>query len=197
MSVKKYSALNEEAMKVLLFSGSLRKDSFNKKLTLAAKNLLAADASLQLSYIDIQTLDIPLYDGDIESSSGMPKGAALLANEIASSNAIIVSSPEYNGSISGVMKNNLDWISRIKPNPLAGKPVLILSASPGAMGGIRGLWHTRVPFEVLGSHVYPEMFGLAKAHQAFDSDGKLVEAANNERLTTLLKNYISFCKKLY
>ena len=137
-----------------------------------------------------------MYDGDIESTSGMPSGAAQLANEIASSNAIIVSSPEYNGSISGVMKNNLDWISRVKPSPIAGKPVLILSASPGAMGGIRGLWHTRVPFEVLGSHVYPEMFGLGKANQAFDSEGNLTEQANNEKLSALLQKYISFCKKL-
>jgi chromate reductase, NAD(P)H dehydrogenase (quinone) len=183
-------------MKVLLFAGSLRKDSFNKKLVACAKNLLSQDTSLELNYVDIQSLQIPLYDGDIESSAGVPKGAAQLANEVATSNAIIVASPEYNGSISGVMKNNLDWISRVKPNPIAGKPVLILSASPGALGGLRGLWHTRVPFEALGSHVYPEMFGLAKAHQAFDSSGALVDMANSDKLNQLLKNFIQFSKKI-
>lgn len=106
--------------------------------------------------------------------------------------AIIIATPEYNGGIPGVLKNALDWASRAKPNPIDSKHILLLGASPGALGSVRGLWHTRVPFEALGAFVYPQMFGLAKAHEAFDEKGFLKDSKNQEQLTKLVQNFIKF-----
>ena len=140
-------------MKILTFSGSLRKDSLNKKISQAAFNFVQSEKLAEIEYIDLQKLEIPVYDGDVESS-GIPKGVKTLCAQIEQAQALIISSPEYNGSISGVMKNTLDWISRVKPVPIAGKHVMLCAASPGAFGGVRGLWHTRVPFEEIGrAHV--------------------------------------------
>ena len=106
-----------------------------------------------------------------------------LGKKIIDANALIISSPEYNGGISGVLKNAIDWILRMKPMPLADKHLLLLSASPGALGGVRGLWHTRVPLEALGVHVFPRVFWLPNAYEAFDEHAKLKNVKNAQNLT--------------
>src|SRR5918996_6197007 len=85
----------------------------------------------------------------------------------------MIASPEYNASMPGVLKNLIDWTSRIRPQPFNGKQGFLLSASPSMAGGNRGLWSLRIPLEHLGARVYPDMFSLAQAHQAFDADGGL------------------------
>ncbi|MFN3454619.1 MAG: NADPH-dependent FMN reductase, partial [Pseudobdellovibrio sp.] len=125
-------------MKTLTLAGSLRKDSFNKKIAQYAANLLQdKKLSEEVTYCDLQPLEIPVYDGDVEGKSGLPLGVVRLIEHITQADALVISTPEYNGSIPGVLKNVLDWISRHKPNPLAGKHVLLLAASPGTLGGIR------------------------------------------------------------
>lgn len=182
-------------MNFLLFSGSLRTDSLNKKLIHVIKNELEKNSSHQVQVVDLKSLDIPVYDGDIEAS-GLPKGVSILGQHIQNTNAIIIASPEYNGSIAGPLKNTLDWVSRLRPMPFENKTVLITGASPGGYGAIRGLSATRLPFESMGSFVYPQTFGLAKAHEAFSTSGDLIDSQITKRLNGLLSQFLEFSKKL-
>lgn len=178
-------------MKVLLFAGSLRKDSLNKKFV----NVIASvvEKRAQASVLDLQPLNLPVYDGDLEAK-GMPDGVFKLAQAIAEADAIIVSTPEYNGSISSVLKTAIDWTSRVKPMPFSKKQILLVGASPGALGAIRGLAHARLPFENLGNYLYPEVFGLSRAHEAFDERGQLKDVAQMEKIEKLITSFLDYCE---
>jgi chromate reductase len=179
-------------MKFLLFAGSLRKASLNRKLLAVAAELIKK-SNIDVHIQDLTVLSFPVYSDDIEQK-GIPEGVKTLAKVVTEADAIVISSPEYNGGMSGVLKNTLDWVSRVPPMPWKGKPLLLLAASPGALGGTRGLWHGRVPFEVTGALVYPEMFGLPKADQAFDDAGNLKDPKTQERLNGLLENFATFAR---
>jgi NAD(P)H-dependent FMN reductase len=183
-------------MKILLFAGSLRRDSLNKKFAREAARLLSALPGVETEFVDLQPLAVPVYDGDVEAAIGVPAGVHEFARKIAAADALVLSTPEYNGSIPGVLKNTIDWLSRLKPVSVSGKPLLLLAASPGALGGIRSLWHTRQPLEVLGAHVFPEMMGLPLAHEAFDASGALKDAKTAERLAGLLERFVAHARKL-
>lgn len=176
-------------MELVIFGGALRSGSFNKKFAHAA-HLSAQKAGAKAQFLSLRDFQIPVYDGDEEEAHGIPEGVRRLGELIQKADGLVISTPEYNGSIPGVLKNAVDWLSRIKPQPLQGKKLLLLAASPGALGGVRSLWHSRQPFEVLGVHVFPEMFGLAKANEAFDSNGALVDVKNQERLDKLVASFI-------
>lgn len=177
--------------KILCLGASLGGASLNKKLILNTQRILSTATAHTITAKTLADYPMPVYSGDSEEESGVPAGAQALGQIISESQALIISSPEYNGSIPGGLKNAIDWVSRLSPMPLSGKPILILGASPGALGAVRGLWHTRVPFEVLGNHVFPEMFGLPQAHQAFDESGKLKDAKTEERLGKLLSRFVT------
>ena len=130
-----------------------------------------------------------IYDGDVEQS-GAPVSVARLGARIEAAGALVVATPEYNGGISGVLKNTIDWLSRLKPMPLRGKHLLLLSASPGPWGGVRGLWHSRVPFEALGVHVFPQMMSVPAAHTAFD-ERDCLSGERAHQLEDLLRNFVS------
>ena len=182
-------------MRVLVFAGSLRKASWNKKLAaLAAEEARAAGAEVDLA--DFREFELPVYDGDLEEASGVPAGGQAPAGRIAAAQALIVSTPEYNGSIPGPLKNAIDWLSRVKPNVLRHKPVLLLSTSPGIMGGGRGIWAVRVPFEVLAAVVWPEMLSVPRAPEAFDAEGKLRDAGQVKRLSGLVRDFLGAAAKL-
>ena len=119
-----------------------------------------------------------------------------LIRRVRAANAVVISTPEYNGGMPGALKNALDWVSRDQPIPFEDKPLLLIGASPGGFGAVRGLWHTRVPFEAIGAFIYPEMFGLPKAHQAFDEAGKFVDPKNRERLEGIIQFYLKFAAGL-
>ena len=178
-------------MKILVFAGSLRQGSLNKKFAREAMRLLGTKSGIETEFVDLQPLSIPVYDGDFEEASGVPAGVKELAGKILGADALLISTPEYNGSIPGILKNTIDWLSRLKPVSLAGKPLLLIAASPGALGGIRSLWHTRQPFEVLGTYVFPEMMALPAAHVAFDDAGALKDAKLVERLNGLLDRFLA------
>ena len=181
-------------MNFLLFAGSLRTESLNKKLLQAAHHLITQDENTQSEMVDIRSLEIPLYDGDHEEANGIPQGVKKLGEMIQKAHALIIAGPEYNHTISGVLKNIIDWVSRLKPVPFEKKPVLLLGASPGIFGSIRGLEFTRVPLEALNAYVYPQPFALPKAGNAFSS-GKLVDTAMEKNLLNLLESYKEFVKK--
>ncbi len=176
-------------MKLLLVAGALRKESLNKQLlNLAGRHLEAA--RVELERIDFHALGIPIYDGDVESTTGLPHGALELAARVSGADGLVIASPEYNMSVPALLKNAIDWLSRAKPMPLRGKTALLMSASPSLVGGNRGLWALRVPLEVLGVHVYPDMFSLATAHQAFTPEGELVDELLAKFFKRTIEGYV-------
>ena len=177
-------------VKVLVVAASLRKGSLNERLA-----ALAADvATRKGATCDVATMadfDCPSYDQDVEASDGLPRGALQLRERLVASDAFMVSSPEYNASMPGVLKNAIDWVSRYRPQPFNGRQGMLLSASPSMVGGNRGLWALRVPLEHLGARVYPDMFSLAQAHQAFAADGRgLADAMLQTRFEATIECFL-------
>ncbi len=179
-------------MNVFILAASAQGASINKKLAVAIGNLITAEGAHTLDIPDFKDFTLPMYDGDTEQESGVPALAKSLAERIEKADAVIICTPEYNGSIPGSLKNTLDWLSRLRPHPLVAKPVLLTGASPGGLGAIRGLWHTRVPFEALGALVYPEMFGLSGAYEAFDEQGAFKDSRKAEQVNKLVHTFLGF-----
>lgn len=175
-------------MKIFLMAASLRTGSVNKKLTdICYKHL---SSQHEIDYADMADFNAPLYNGDEESSVGIPDTIKNFVDRITKADKIIIASPEYNYSIPGVLKNIIDWASRAQPMPWKEADILLLSASPSPVGGNRGLWHARVPLEGCGAFVYPEMFSLSDAYNAFDEQGNLKDANTKSRLEKLLYNFL-------
>lgn len=182
-------------MKIVAFAGALRKESTSKKLIREAVRLLDQEHGLVTDTIDLKDFPFPVYDSDIEHSIGIPDTIARLGARIGNANAIVIASPEYNGGISSVLKTLIDWLSRLKPDPWGGKFVLLLSASPSGSGGVAGLWHTRVPFEALGVHVFPHMVAVPRAQNAFDEQGALIDAKAEQKLRDALRGFVDHVEK--
>lgn len=164
-----------EPIRLLVFSASLRADSLNTRLARLAGRIIEH----QGGSVDAATMaefDGPSYSQDAQTRGGLPPGPVALCRRLEASDAFVIASPEYNGSMPGVLKNAIDWASRQRPQPFNERHALLLSASPSMVGGNRGLWALRVPLEHLGARVYPDMFSLAQAHQAFAADGRIANA---------------------
>ncbi len=172
--------------KILAFAGSTRIDSFNKKLVKIAASG-AMENGADVTVIDLRDYAMPLYDGDLEQQQGLPPNARKLKDVMLSHQGFLISSPEYNSTISGVLKNTIDWVSR----PVEGEEPLacfkdriagIMSASPGALGGLRGLVHVRAILENIRVIVIPDQIAVAKAHEVFNDDGTLKEKKQEEQV---------------
>jgi chromate reductase len=167
-------------VRVLVFAASLRRDSLNERLA----SLAAAVAEAKGGQVDrarLADFDCPSFDHDVETGEGVPAGAGRLRDRLVAADAFVIASPEYNASMPGVLKNIIDWTSRIRPQPFNGRQGLLLSASPSMAGGNRGLWALRIPLEHLGARVYPDMFSLAQAHQALGEDGRIANGTLQSR----------------
>lgn len=157
------------AIKILAFAGSTRKESFNKKLLrIAVSGAEAAGATVTL--VDLKDYPMPLYDGDLEASSGLPENAQKLKTLLEASDGLLIASPEYNGGYTGVLKNTIDWMSRPKPSAFQGKYAALMAASPGAFGGIRSLLHLREVLQKISVTVLADMPTVGLAGDAFDGD---------------------------
>lgn len=172
-------------MNVLAISGSLRKASHNTALLRAAR--AAAPEGMSL---DIATLDeIPLYNSDVD---GPDKPAAVLelGKAIRAADGVLIATPEYNFSISGVLKNAIDWVSRIEDQPLAGKPLGVMGAAAGGLGTARAQYHLRQVFVYLDVRVMnrPELF-VGSAYSKFDSDGNLIDDETSKFLKAYLVSF--------
>ena len=168
-------AQNKCSTSYLIFGASLRNGSFNDKLASLAATVVQ-EAGGTVVRATMADFDCPSYNLDVEASSGIPAGADRFRSRITSTDGFIVASPEYNASMPGLLKNLINWVSRFRPQPLKGRHALVMSASPSMAGGNRGLWAFRIPLEHLGTRVYPDMFSLAQAHEAFNADGRLKDA---------------------
>lgn len=186
--------------KILAFAGSTRIESYNKKLVkIAAAGAQAAGA--EVTYIDLRDLPLPLFDEDLEAQEGLPANARTLKDLLISHQGLLIASPEYNSSLTAVLKNAIDWASRPAPNeaPLAafaGKVATIMSASPGALGGLRGLVHLRSILGNIKVLVLPDQIAVTKAYEAFNPDGTLVDPKQQESIEKLGEGLTKILLKL-
>jgi chromate reductase, NAD(P)H dehydrogenase (quinone) len=153
----------------------MRAGSMNDRLAALAASVVG-EKGATAERATLADFECPPYDQDVELTEGLPAGARALHDKLSATDGFIIASPEYNASMPGVLKNTIDWTSRFRPQPFNGKPALLMAASPSMAGGKVGLWALRVPLEHLGARVYPDMFALAQAHQAFDSSGRIADA---------------------
>lgn len=165
--------------KVLAFAGSARADSLNKRLLRVAADAAAA-AGAEVTVIDLDDYPMPVYHGDLEAREGVPGNARTLREMFLAHHALLIASPENNASVSALLKNTLDWISRPVDGqnglvPYQRKVAALCAASPGRLGGARGLAHLRAILERVGVLVLPEQFTLPRAQEAFTPDGALAD----------------------
>ena len=187
--------------KITAFAGSTRAGSLNKKLiALAADAARAAGATVTV--VDLRDLALPLFDGDLEDAGGLPEGAKKLKALLRESDGLLIASPEYNSSVTGVLKNAIDWASRAESDdepPLAafrGKVAALCSASPGALGGLRGLVHLRAILGNIGVIVLPDQVCISAAHEAFDEAGKLKDERKAKQIAAQARGLVDFVAKL-
>ena len=187
--------------KIAAFAGSLRAGSFNRKLlTLAADAARAAGA--EVTIIDLRELALPLFDEDLEAASGLPEGAKKLKALLRAGDGFLIASPEYNSSVTGALKNAIDWASRSEADgepPLAayrGKAAALFSASPGALGGLRGLVTLRSILGNIGVLVAPDQVCIGAAHEAFDDAGQLKDARKAKQVAALAQGLVEILRKL-
>lgn len=165
--------------RILAFAGSTRKDSFNKRLIRVGVEG-ARSTGADVTLIDLADYPLPLYDGDLESEHGLPDHARTLKDLFLEHDGLLISAPEYNSSITGVLKNTIDWVSRPVEGeaPLEcfdGKVAGLMAASPGGLGGLRGLVHLRAILGNIKVIVLPEQQAVARAGEAFNDNGDLID----------------------
>jgi len=179
-------------VRIVTFCGSIRGGSLNRKLLAQAIELLRPSAEIDAA--ELRDVPLPIYDGDLETSSGVPDPAKRLADRIAAADGLVIACPEYNNGIPGSVKNAIDWMSRLKPQPFKGKPVLLLGASPGAYGAIRSQVALRQVMTSLLAVLVPSQVALPHADQAFEADGRLKDPkvrASIERACSELQRFIA------
>lgn len=179
----------QQALKILGFAGSLRKDSFNRALLRAAREL--APPGMTIDIFDL--LSIPLYNGD-EESHGDPDPVAAFKEAIRRADAVLMVTPEYNHGVPGVMKNAVDWASRPPRNAaLSRKPVAIMGASPGITGTARGQSQLRQSFEFTNSYAMPQPELLVfRANEKFDAEGRLNDEPTRKFLQEFLQAFAAW-----
>jgi len=186
--------------RILAFAGSLRRDSYNKKLVrIAAEG--ARRAGAEVTQLDLRDYPLPVFDEDLERAEGLPEHARRLKQLFIEHDGFLIAAPEYNSSITAVLKNTIDWVSRSVPGeaPLAGfrgKAAALMSASPGALGGLRGLVHVRSILSSIGVLVLPDQLAVARAFEAFAADGSLKDAKLQEGIQGLGKALSALLAKL-
>ena len=186
--------------RILAFAGSLRRESFNKKLIpIAVKG--ARDAGAEVTPLDLADFPLPLFDQDLEDRQGMPENGKKLKQLFIDHDGLLLASPEYNSSITAVLKNAIDWVSRPAPGEpslaaFRGKVATLMSASPGALGGLRGLAHVRSILGNIGVIVLPDQIAVAQAHEAFKPDSTLKDPKRQAGIEGLGRTLAEFLAKL-
>lgn len=177
-------------MKILGISGSLRKNSYNTAALRAAQELFPQGVTLEI--FDLSP--IPMYNEDVRP---FPAAVQSFGERIAAADALLIATPEYNHSIPGVLKNALDWVSRLPNQPCEGKPVALFGVSAGRFGTVRAQLHLREVCTALGMFVLPkpELF-ISQAEEKFDAHGKLIHSETRQRLQTLLEVLIAWTQRV-
>jgi chromate reductase, NAD(P)H dehydrogenase (quinone) len=173
MSDQKHNS-EREPVRFLVFSASLRMDSLNTRLAKLATILIEKNGG-KVDFANMSDFDCSSFNQDSEIKGITPDGAKRFRERVLENDAFIISSPEYNASMPGHLKNTIDWVSRLRPQPFNERHALLMSASPSMGGGNRALWSLRIPLEHLGCRVFPDMFSLAIAHKAFTPDNNIAD----------------------
>lgn len=187
--------------KILALAGSLRKDSYNKKLVkIAAK--VAESAGAEVTSLDLHDFPLPIFDEDLEKEEGLHPNARKLKDIFLAHQGLLIAAPEYNSSITAVLKNTIDWVSRpvAGEKPLecfTGKVAALMSASPGALGGLRGLVTVRSILGNIGVLVLPDQVCIPKANEAFNEDGSLKDPKQQANIEKLSKSLVSHTHKIH
>lgn len=186
--------------KILAFAGSARKDSVNKKLIRIAADK-TREAGGDVTLIDLRDYPMPLYDGDLEASDGLPENAEKLYKLFLENDGLLLACPEYNSSITPLWKNTIDWVSRPRPNEprlaaFQNKTAGLLAASPGALGGLRGLVHVRSILGNIGVLVIPNQLAVPKAYDAFADDGTLQDEGLVKKIAAVTKELVETTARL-
>ncbi|RAQ39529.1 NADPH-dependent FMN reductase [Arthrospira sp. O9.13F] len=192
----------ETTPKILAFAGSKREASLHKKLVKIATEG-ARQAGAEVTFIDFQDLPMPLFDQDLQDREGLPETVLQFKQLLKTHHGFLIASPEYNSSITPLLKNAIDWASRSEPGepPLAltcfrGKVAALMATSPGGLGGLRGLFHVRSILESIGVLVIPEQKTLPNGYQIFDTDGNLKDEQQQQDVLKLGESLTSLLKKL-
>jgi len=187
-------------VKILAFSGSSREESYNKMLVKQAV-IAAEKLDAEVTYIDSKDYRFALYDGDIEQIEGMPEKAKELRKMMIDSDAFIISTPEYNGALSGLLKNMIDWCSRNEEGKgdltaFKGKIALIMSASPGRYGGTKGLLVLRYILSKIGTNVLPTEISFGEAQKNFDDKGNIINEYFQKSVPKAVEELVETANKL-
>ena len=185
---------------VLAFAGSTRADSFNKKMVRIAADG-ARGAGVEVTLVDLRDYAMPLYDGDLEAAEGLPAAAQAFKRLMIAHDGFLIAAPEYNSSISAVLKNTIDWVSRPVPDEprlvaFQGKVVVLMSAAAGGFGGVRSLTHVRTILGNIGVLVLPEQVTISQAMRAFQPDGSIQDEGMQARVTRLGARLATFLQQL-
>jgi chromate reductase len=186
--------------KILAFAGSTRTESFNKKLVkIGVKG--ARDAGGDVTLIDLRDYALPLYHGDLEDREGLPENAKKLKALFLANDGLLISAPEYNSGITGVLKNTIDWVSRTEGDEddlacFVGKVAALLSASPGGLGGLRGLVQVRSILTNIHVLVLCDQVTVSRAHEAFNPDGSLKDTKKQAAVEKLAASLVQTLRKL-
>ncbi len=186
--------------KIIAFAGSTREQSYNKMLVkIALEGAEKAGANVQ--FVDLRDYPMPFYDEDLEGKEGIPKKAKEFKEILKASDGFLIASPEYNSMFSGVLKNAIDWASRPEPDEgrlvaFSGKFAGIMSATPGSLGGIRGLPVLRTLLNNIGVNVVTSQYALSSAHKSFDESGNLTDAKKAQTIRSIGEEVVKYANAL-
>lgn len=186
--------------KILTLAGSTRRDSYNRKLAVAAA-AIAEGLGAEVTRLELADYPLPLLSQDLEAAEGIPENATRLKRVFREHDGFVIACPEYNSSITPLLKNTIDWLSRRADGepPLVaykGKVATLLSASPGGLGGLRGLVHVRSILSNIGVLVLPTQVAVSKAHEAFGTDGALTDESVSKRVETAVRELVETSTRL-
>jgi chromate reductase, NAD(P)H dehydrogenase (quinone) len=188
------------ATKILAFAGSARQESLNKKLVHIAIEG-AKSAGAEVTYLDFRDLPLPLFDEDLEAAEGLPANVLQLKEIMKAHQGFLIACPEYNSSITPLLKNAIDWASRPAPGESSlacfkDKVAVLMSSSPGALGGLRGLVHVRAILGNIGVLVLPDQVAIGNGYQAFDANGNLHDESKQAAILQLGSKLATVTAKL-
>jgi NAD(P)H-dependent FMN reductase len=190
--------------RVLVFAGSARRESLNKKLARVGFEAVAK-AGGEATFLDLDDYEMPVYHGDLEAERGMPENARKVRDLFMAHEALLIASPENNQSIAALLKNTIDWLSRDIGDgkgamsglaPWRGKVAALMNATPGPYGGVRHLFHLRQVLSGLGVLVMPQQVQLARADKAFDAEGRLLDEQAARALERTVRALVDTAVKL-
>jgi NAD(P)H-dependent FMN reductase len=189
------------ALKILVIPGSLRTGSLNAKLA-ATIALELAQAGAEVTRISLSDFPLPIYDGDLQSKSGVPKNAVNLKRMMGSHHGVLIVTPEYNSSVPALVKNTIDWVSRVQdPHETRGqvfrdRAFAIAAASGNRLGGTRALSALRLILTACHAAVVPNQLALSFAEDAYDDKDRLKNAADIEAMGAMVRQLIEFSQRM-